>query len=112
MTLRRVNSWKAPGPDNIPGWVLRDCADQLTCVLTDIFNTSLHQAKVPSCFKTTSIIPVLKKSQITSLSDSRPIALTPIMVKCFERLVQEHITSSSPDIPPNHSTKDAISMST
>ncbi len=29
-TLSRVNPRKAVGPDNIPGWVLRDCAEQLT----------------------------------------------------------------------------------
>lgn len=66
-TLGRVNTQKAPGPDNIPGRVLRGCADQLACVLSDILNTSLDQAKVSSCFKTASIIPVPKKLQITSL---------------------------------------------
>lgn len=43
-TLRRVNIQKAAGPDNIPGWLLKECADQLAQVLMDIFNTSLNQA--------------------------------------------------------------------
>ncbi len=43
-TLSRINPRKAAGPDNIPGRVLKDCAAQLTDVLTDIFNTSLSQA--------------------------------------------------------------------
>ncbi|KAI3357423.1 hypothetical protein L3Q82_015858, partial [Scortum barcoo] len=77
-TLKRVKTRKAPGPDNIPGRVLRECADQLACVLTDIFNTSLSQAKVPTCFKAATIIPVPKKTHITSLNDYRPVALTPI----------------------------------
>ncbi|KAI3366460.1 hypothetical protein L3Q82_000594 [Scortum barcoo] len=71
-TLKRVKTSKAPGPDNIPGRVLRECADQLACVLTDIFNTSLSQAKVPTCFKAATIIPVPKKTHITSLNDYRP----------------------------------------
>ncbi|KAI2646751.1 Protein adenylyltransferase SelO [Labeo rohita] len=54
-TLSRVNP---RNPDNIPGHVLRDCAAQLTDVLTDIFNTSLSQAVVSTCLKSTSIIPV------------------------------------------------------
>ncbi len=37
-TLSRINPRKAAGPDNIPGRVLKDCAEQLTDVLTDIFN--------------------------------------------------------------------------
>ncbi len=60
-TLSRINPRKAAGPDNIPGRVLRDCAAQLTDVLTDIFNTSLSQAVVPTCLKSTTIIPVPKK---------------------------------------------------
>jgi len=53
-----LNVRKAVSPDNIPGWMLRECADQLTGVLTDIFNISLHQAVAP-CFKTS---PSAKKA--------------------------------------------------
>ncbi len=35
-TLSRINPRKAAGPDNIPGRILKDCAEQLTDVLTDI----------------------------------------------------------------------------
>ncbi len=79
-TLSRINPRKAAGPDNIPGHVLKDCAEQLTDVLTDIFNTSLSQAVVPTCLKSTTIIPVPKKSPVSCLNDYRPIALTPIMM--------------------------------
>ncbi|KAL0195209.1 hypothetical protein M9458_008781, partial [Cirrhinus mrigala] len=116
-TLSRINPRKAVGPDNIPGRVLRECAAQLTDVLTDIFNTSLSQAVVPTCLKSTSIIPVPKKSPVSCLNDYCPIALTPIMMKCFERLVMHHIKSSLPitldpfqfAYRPNRSTDDAIS---
>ncbi len=60
-TLSRINPRKAAGPDNIPGRVLKDCAEQLTDVLTDIFNISLSQAVIPTCLKSTTIIPVPKK---------------------------------------------------
>ncbi|KAI4887255.1 hypothetical protein NFI96_021994 [Prochilodus magdalenae] len=48
-TLRRADPRKAAGPDNIPATVLRECADQLTDVFTDIFNISLSSATVPTC---------------------------------------------------------------
>ncbi len=114
-TLSRINPRKAAGPDNIPGRVLKDCAAQLTDVLTDIFNTSLRQAVVPTCLKSTTIIPVPKKSPVSCLNDYRPIALTPIMMKCFERLVMQKIKNSLPNTldqfayRPNRSTDDAIS---
>ncbi|KAI4877246.1 hypothetical protein NFI96_014302 [Prochilodus magdalenae] len=66
-TLRRVNPRKAAGPDNIPARVLRECADQLTDVFTDIFNISLSSATVPTCLKATTIIPVPKKSSVSCL---------------------------------------------
>ncbi len=96
---------------------LKDCAAQLTDVLTDIFNTSLSQAVIPTCLKSTTIIPVPKKSHVSCLNDYLPIALTPIMMKCFERLVMHKIKTSLPNTldplqfayRPNRSTDDAIS---
>ncbi len=102
--------------NNIPGRVLRDCAVELTDVFTDIFNISLSQAVVPTCFKATTIIPVPKKSSPSCFNDYRPVALTPIPMKCFERLVMQHIKSVlPPSLDPfqfayrsNRSTDDAI----
>src|SRR4029434_8744946 len=89
--LSTINPRKATGPDNIPGRVLRDCAEELKDIFTDIFNTSLSQAAVPSHFKTSIIIPVPNKPAPSCFNDYRPVALTPIIMKCFERLVMSHI---------------------
>ena len=86
-TFKRVNPRKAAGPDGIPSRVLRTCTDQLAGVFTDIFNQSLSQSAVPTCFKRATIVPVSKKAKVTELNDYRPVALTSIIMKCFERLV-------------------------
>lgn len=96
MTLRRVNPRKATGPDYIPGRVLRECADQLAGIFTDILNTSLSSAVVPACLKTSKLIPVPKKSTVSCLNGCRPVALTPIITKCFERLVLRHMKTQLP----------------
>lgn len=114
--LRRINPRKAPGPDNIPGRALRACANELTNVFTSIFNLSLSQRTVPICYKTTTIVPLPKKNPPSCLNDYRPVALTSIIMKCFERVVLPHIQSSIPDsidplqyaYRPNRSTSDAI----
>ncbi|KAI3372701.1 hypothetical protein L3Q82_023163, partial [Scortum barcoo] len=49
------------------------------------------EAVVPTCLKTATIIPIPKTSTVTGLNDYRPVALTPIVMKCFERLVMAHI---------------------
>ncbi len=117
-TLRKINIRKAAGPDGIPGRVLRDCAAELGEVFTNIFNLSLLKCTVPTCLKTSTIVPVPKLAAITSLNDYRPIALTPVIMKCLERLVLHHIkTALSPTMDPhqyayraNRSTDDAISI--
>ncbi len=87
--LRRVNVRKAAGPDGITGHILRFCADQLAGLFTSIFNESLATSVVPTSFKKSIIIPVPKNSKPSCLNDYRPVALTSIVMKVFERLVKE-----------------------
>ncbi|KAK3521021.1 hypothetical protein QTP86_018666 [Hemibagrus guttatus] len=118
-TLCRVNPRKAAGPDNIPGRVLRESAEQLADVFTDIVNISLSSAVITTCLKTTTIIPMPKKSPVSCLYDYRPVVLTPIIMKCFERLIMMQIKDLLPSslgpmqfaYRPNRSTDDAISTS-
>ncbi len=73
---------------------------------------------VPSCFKKSIILPIPKKNKITCLNDWRPVALTPIFSKCFEKLVRDYICSVLPaSLDPlqfayrsNRSTDDAIAF--
>ena len=85
--LSKQKPKKAAGPDGVSTAALRYCSEQLAPVLTDIFNRSLEQGKVPHCFKSAVIVPVPKKSKITGLNDYRPVALTSVVMKVFERLV-------------------------
>ncbi|KAI3356004.1 hypothetical protein L3Q82_017277 [Scortum barcoo] len=55
-----------------------------------IFNRSLELCEVPSCFKCSTTIPIPKKP-ITGLNDYRPVALTSVVMKSFERLVLAHL---------------------
>ncbi len=119
-SFKRVNIRKAVGPDGIPGRVLKACAFQLAGVYTDIFSLSLSLSVVPACFKksTMGTMPIPKKNKITFLNDWRPVALTPIFSKCFEKLVRDYICSVLPaSLDPlqfayrsNRSTDDAIAF--
>ncbi|KAK1784137.1 hypothetical protein P4O66_021150, partial [Electrophorus voltai] len=114
--FKRVNTRNTAGPDGICGRVLKACADQLAPVFIDIFNISLTLDTVPSSFKQSTIVPVPKKLRASGLNDYRPVALTSVVMKCFEKLVRDFITSSLPaSMDPlqfaycrNHSTDDAI----
>ncbi len=105
-TMRAMNPRKATGPDGVSGQVLMDCAGLLAGVFTKIFNRCLSQAVIPSYLKTSTIIPILKS----------PVALTPVIMKCFEKLVRTYIVSTlPPSFDPyqfayraNRSTEDTI----
>ncbi|KAK3554578.1 hypothetical protein QTP70_025534, partial [Hemibagrus guttatus] len=92
-TLRRVNPRKAAGPDNIPGSVLRECAEQLADVFTDIFNISLSSAVVPTCLKTTTIIPMPKKSPVLRKAHLPPLILTTFYRGTIESILSSCITA-------------------
>jgi hypothetical protein len=98
----QVNIHNAAGPDGLPGHVLRPCMDQLASVFTDIFNLCLTESVIPTCFKATTIVPVPNKAKVTCRNDYRPVALTSVAMKCFERLVTDHINTIIPE-PKNHS---------
>ncbi len=80
----------------VSGRILKSCADRLAGVFTNIFNLSLQQAVVATCLKATTIVPVPKKQAVRYLNDYRPIALTPIIMKCFKKLVLFHIKANIP----------------
>ncbi len=117
-SFKRMNIRKAVGPDGIPSCVLRACSFQLAGVFTDIFNLSISLSVVPSCLKKSTILPIPKKNKTTCLNDWRPVALTPIFSKCFEKLVRDYICSVLPaSLDPlqfayrsNRSTDDAIAF--
>ena len=109
---------KAAGPDNIKPRLLRRCSSQLAPVFSFIFNWSLETSSVPSCYKKSVIVPVPKKPSPSQLNDYRPVALTSVIMKCFEKIVLRFLqTLLPPDFDmfqfayrANRSVDDAIAL--
>ncbi|KAM9330459.1 OTU domain-containing protein 4 [Gastrophryne carolinensis] len=93
--LMSLNPRKASGPDGISTTCLKVCAEQIAPVLTDIFRSSLEVGIVPSCLKSSLIIPVPKSSSASDLNDFRPIALTPVVMKIFEQLIMSFLKEAT-----------------
>ena len=60
--FQRTNVRKSPGPDGISGHVLKTCASQLSGIFRSIFQASLRLHKIPILWKTSTVVPVPKKS--------------------------------------------------
>ncbi len=97
--LQKDREKEGTGPDGVTPSCLKTCADQLAPIFTQIFNRSLELCEVPSCFKRSTIIPVPKKPKITGLNDYRPVALTSVVMKSFERLVLAYWRTPHPKTP-------------
>ncbi len=113
--FRKQKSRKASGPDRISPACLKVCTDQLAPIFIQIFNRSLELCEVPCCFKCSTIIPVPK---ITGLNDNRPVVLTSVVMKSFERLVLAYLKDiTGPLLDPlqfayraNRSVDDIVNM--
>jgi hypothetical protein len=99
--------------------LLPDKFKQLLCSLLKQYRTTdTAQSVVPTYFKMATIILVPKKAKVSELNYYRPIALTSVIMKCFERLVKDHIKYTLPDTldplqfayHPSRSTDDTIAM--
>ena len=88
----RLNKLKktAPGSDDIPYWVFKECSFQLSPVITLIINLSLGLGVVPGAWKKAYISPVPKvknASEYSGFADLRPISVTPILSRFVEKIV-------------------------
>ncbi|KAM9311658.1 centrosomal protein of 290 kDa [Gastrophryne carolinensis] len=94
IVLPFCKDWKASGPDGISTTCLKVCAEQIAPVLTIISKRSLETGIVSDYLKNLVIIPVAKTSSATDLNYFRPIALTPVVMKVFKRLLRFQVTKS------------------
>ncbi len=85
--FRGVCKKKSTGPDGISAFLLKTCAEELTPVWCPIFQQSIDQHMVPALWKKSTIIPVPKKPCPSDNNDYRPVALTSVIIKCFEKYV-------------------------
>ena len=85
--LSKIKIRKAPGPDRVSGKFLKECRLQLAPTLKEIFQHSIDNHYLPLPWKTSELVPVPKMSLPLVKNDLRPVALTSLIMKTFERIV-------------------------
>ena len=58
-----------------------------------IFIRCLREGKLPDSWKLAGITRIPKKANLISNNDFRPIALTSILMKCFEQIMKKRLLS-------------------
>ena len=86
--LVSIKSSKAPRPDSIPGWLLKENACALAEPISEILNSSYYENKLPSSWKMADVSPIPKQKPVQDISKHlRPISLTPVISKLAEEFV-------------------------
>ena len=89
--LRKVKPSKAPGPDGISGHVLKNCCTTLGLPLAMLFNLSYRTGQIPQEWKNANVVPIHKKKDKSNVENYRPISLTSLIMKIFEKCVRTKI---------------------
>ena len=85
--LINLNCNKGAGPDEIPPYFFKNCADNLALPLSVIFNKSLSSGIFPDSWKKSFITPIFKSGEKSNVANYRGIAILSTLPKFFEKLV-------------------------
>ncbi len=91
LILKSINSRKAAGPDGIHGTILKNCASSLALPISMLFNVSFVTGCIPADWKAALVVPVHKKDDKGSVENYRPISLTSLVMKVFERCIKTEL---------------------
>ena len=91
--LREVDPSKAGGPDEPPCRILRELAEDIAPILTDIYTQSLSSGELPSTWKSAYISSIFKKGAVCEAENYRPVSLTCIPCKILEHIICSHLRS-------------------
>jgi ribonuclease HI len=105
--IQSLSPYKAPGPDEIPNIVLKECADLLLPYLGKIFRAIIGLQVYPATWKEaiTCVIRKPGKTRYDMPKAYRPIALLNTMAKLLSAIVAEeitHMTEKHQLLPMNH----------
>ncbi|XP_063609538.1 uncharacterized protein LOC134783560 [Penaeus indicus] len=98
--IKRMNTGKAPGPDNIPLELLthggREAEEQLKTLFLHIWDTGT----VPEDFRITNIITIFKKGDRMLCGNYRGISLLSIAGKIFARILLNRLIRVTEEVLP------------
>ena len=91
--LRNINISKSQGPDGIHPKLLKGLEGNLNFVIavTKLFQTCASSGKIPEQWKTANVTSIYKKGSRKDALNYRPVSLTCIICKIYEKFIRRHI---------------------
>ena len=91
--LHTLDVFKACGPNLIPAFLLKCCAEVISSPLSYLFNRSMSTGTLPKDWVCVNVVPVFKQDDRHISSNYQPISLTSIVVKTMERIIHSKLTT-------------------
>ena len=73
------------------GKILKNCADGLAYPLSKLYKVCYNTGHLPSQWKEANVVPIHKKGSKMLVENYRPISLTCLVMKIFERILKDKI---------------------
>ena len=89
--LEGLDVFKSAGPDALHPRVLRELAGVIAGPLAQFYEHSWCSGQVPDDWKIANVVPIFKKGKREDPGNYRPVSLTSILGKLFEKILKEHI---------------------
>ena len=89
--LKDLKLYKVARPDGIPPYILRSAAEELSPILSCIYQFSLATGSVLSVWREALMFPIFKKGLKHIASNYRPVSLTSVACKVLEHIVHSNI---------------------
>ena len=87
--LQSLDVNKAMGPDQMSGWVLKNCAEELSWPICQLFKKSLEEGCVPNKWKEAEIVAIHKGGSKEVPLNYRPVSLLCILIKVLEGMIRD-----------------------
>ena len=91
--IKELSPNSAAGPDGIPASLLINCATEIAPLLKCIFTSSFSKGCIPPSFKRAAIVPIFKSGDKCLPGNYRPISLTSVICKVYERIIRKQVFS-------------------
>lgn len=91
LALKKLKPKRSVGPDGVPSFIFKGCAELLVKPLLKIFNLSIGASYFPNLWKTTKVVPIHKKGKKSDIKNYRPVAILSTPAKLFEAVLYDRV---------------------